>query len=924
MKTQLRKFVMGCELFLCSFISIDSYAAQVVARVYVTPDANLADVRSALISKGAVVKDFLPEGAFAVTVEDSTLESLGGLPAVLKVEVIAAPSTGGVPPLPTAWREPTFGLTIPPAEEEELLDQQAGVKTTIQITPSKLAEQRVKAGYAALSRLKALNAPILPESVDNSLSKYFPPIGDQEGRSSCAAWAACYYWSTYTQARDENKDVSGRWEPRDPPCDILTNGKYDPVKGAACFAKLNDQKNPPQPSRARESIASPAFLYPLINHGADQGTYFTMGEVMTFLNNVGCSSWASKPYDPWLFNDVSIDWPTEAQWIDALSRRTTETRQVNLSNPGQLDVLKQLLANGDIAITRGNFKGNWSNFWNPSCQNDGTCPGINNDVLFEAGNLPCNPDPNHYADSCGHAVTVVGYNDNKEYIGSDGNIHRGALLIANSASSYFGTFNSTGSTAHPGPDPNSRGFIWIAYEYAMTSGNWNLMVYNTDRPNYRPRLYAASGLSAVDRLDLSLSGGTGLTTNPLFLSQLTLDNNRWQNIWYGVANSIDPDRRVVVDLTDGLSNFVPRSPVFVKLDVSSSASSGSEIQTSQFFHDFDGNGIFGVATSLDPPVFVGVAATGYATTLLDIGIPLIGDKDDFHPGDVADKPIRSQRVQDLIYWIGANPDQDPGVDLDDGKGVGFGYNRPVGFTHYVSLPAGAKITAAAIKFRAKASQGSDSFYNDGIIYEPLDSLPPAKQSVAQQSSYSKSFKDDPKCAVPADYNPADQADQDKQINLSECQREDFYPYITLRDLLGYEPYDNETYLFTINLGKVPLRTARLPGFRFGDHWSAAIDAHRDLLGFLSDGQFDMIIGDDSQVDYSMLEVIYVLPGAPTGDLTGDGKIDINDARLLDAATGTNTYGADDPRDLNLPKDGMITKQDVRKLISLCTNAGCAP
>jgi hypothetical protein len=302
-------------------------------------------------------------------------------------------------------------------------------------------------------------------------------------------------------------------------------------------------------------------------------------------------------------------------------------------------------------------------------------------------------------------------------------------------------------------------------------------------------------------------------------------------------------------------------------------------------------------------------------------VSLVGDKDDFHTGDASDIPTRSQRVQDLLYWIAANPDQDPGVNLDEGKGVGFGYNRPVGFSHNFSIPPGAKITAATLKLRVKASEGSDSFYNDGIVYEPLGSLPVDQQLKKQASSYSKSFKDDANCSVPSNYDPINQINQ---IDLGLCKRDAFYPYITLRDLLGYEPYNNETYLITINLGKVPLRTAQLPGITFGSHWSNTPDEYRNLLGFLADGQFDMIVGDDSQIDYSTLEVDYVLPGAPIGDLTGDGKIDKSDLNLLMKAVGTKSYGPDDPRDLNLPKDGNITVLDIRKLTLLCTNIGCAP
>jgi hypothetical protein len=96
------------------------------------------------------------------------------------------------------------------------------------------------------------------------------------------AWATCYYYNTYTQAWDENVNVSV--------------GLGDPV--------------------ARTHILSPAFLYNLDNGGIDNGMV-TQAEVPR-LNDIGCSSWNTMPY-----NELdSTTWPTGAAWIDALKFRT--------------------------------------------------------------------------------------------------------------------------------------------------------------------------------------------------------------------------------------------------------------------------------------------------------------------------------------------------------------------------------------------------------------------------------------------------------------------------------------------------------------------------------------------------------------------------------------------------------------------------
>lgn len=59
----------------------------------------------------------------------------------------------------------------------------------------------------------------------------------------------------------------------------------------------------------------------------------------------------------------------------------------------------------------------------------------------------------------------------------------------------------------------------------------------------------------------------------------------------------------------------------------------------------------------------------------------------------------------------------------------------------------------------------------------------------------------------------------------------------------------------------------------------------------------------------------------TGDINGDGCIDMADISLINAARNTPATGSEDPRDLD--GDGIITAMDARKLVLLCTNPRCA-
>ena len=57
------------------------------------------------------------------------------------------------------------------------------------------------------------------------------------------------------------------------------------------------------------------------------------------------------------------------------------------------------------------------------------------------------------------------------------------------------------------------------------------------------------------------------------------------------------------------------------------------------------------------------------------------------------------------------------------------------------------------------------------------------------------------------------------------------------------------------------------------------------------------------------------------DLNGDGVIDLRDVNIIMSATGTKSYGANDPRDLD--SNGKITTVDARLLAVQCSKPGCA-
>jgi hypothetical protein len=85
-----------------------------------------------------------------------------------------------------------------------------------------------------------------------------PPPGSQGAQSSCAAWATAYALKT------SHEKVERKWE-------ILQNNQLVPHR-----------------------VFSPAFVYNQVNHGKDEGSYFS--EVFKLLQEKGCATLSSTPY----------------------------------------------------------------------------------------------------------------------------------------------------------------------------------------------------------------------------------------------------------------------------------------------------------------------------------------------------------------------------------------------------------------------------------------------------------------------------------------------------------------------------------------------------------------------------------------------------------------------------------------------------
>jgi hypothetical protein len=479
--------------------------------------------------------------------------------------------------------------------KRELSSCQARESRAVEVThvePNALAKGRALDEVLESGRPAPSGPLSRPSAADNSTLMYFPPIRAQE-IGDCTCWSSAYYYNTYTQARDEGLDAASG----------------DP-----------------------DAICSPRFLFSLIAEGA-YGAECTE-HVMSRLSDVGCASILLHPLDEWYQT-----WPTEAAWVQALRNRTGTPHKIRIDTLDGLEALKQHIANGNCAVTRGVLDGTFSMY-----PDNGTL-GIDNRVWYSREGAPW------YR----HSVCIVGYDDTRPYVDHrDGQTHYGALLIVNSEGPNWGWYNSTGT--------GSKGFFWIAYtmflerQFGYYDDDWPWVdpcydngtdpeaYYNDDRPHYRPTLYAVAGINHAKRNTLIFTGGVGPTSPSEFDGPQAIEQTDDGPI------SISHSRRVAVDLSDGIGLFEPGVPkqVFVALTVSGSAGSSGTMTSADFYYDFGGSGTCAVASSTDPTVTVVPGATGYATALIERpGRVYVDDSNTSGPWDgTPEHPYRT--IQDGI------------------------------------------------------------------------------------------------------------------------------------------------------------------------------------------------------------------------------------------------------------------------------------
>jgi hypothetical protein len=298
----------------------------------------------------------------------------------------------------------------------------------------------------------------LPDQVDLSATKYFPPIHDQGYIGSCDWFAVVYYQMTF-----------------------LYNKLYDRTAGL-------------------DNTFSPKFGYNILNNGAVYPYNIRVDDVYKFSSKHGSATMADFPYD---LNYQA--WCTDSTiWKSALNYRiegfshftyndTDPAADSSFPNyASYLHEIKRLLYSGEVLVIQSNtFSGSQYTAIDDDTNTHADDPYVGEQIIYSGNNGP------------DHTVALVGYDDNIwTDLNDDGIVQsneKGALKIADS-------YAVTSST-------HNHGFLWMAYSTFGESIWLNRVNRMKIRNSYKPEILCKLTLNSAARDMIRFQFGRCISTN---------------------------------------------------------------------------------------------------------------------------------------------------------------------------------------------------------------------------------------------------------------------------------------------------------------------------------------------------------------------------------------------------------------------------
>jgi hypothetical protein len=354
----------------------------------------------------------------------------------------------------------------------------------------------------------------LPDKIDNSLNKYFPPVFNQHD-GSCGQASGIGY--NFTYAIDFARDVE---------------------------------------ANTLQTQYPTHYTYNFLNDGASNGSFYFDG--WEIINANGCPN--VEVYGGTLWAKGIRGWMSGySSYYSSMKNRVLETFTVNLTTPQGLETLKAWMndqLNGSSVGGLANFSAGVSGSFTMTKLAAGT-PKANLNVIT------------HFDYEVNHAMTFVGYNDSIRYdfnsdgkytndkdINGDGTIDMrdweiGGLIMVNSWGTSWGNSGKAFVPYKLLAEPSSNGGIESGLVYVIRA-----------KASYEPKITLKASITHDSRNKLMITAGVSsnpAATRPDHILQLPLFNFQG-GPYYMQGGTTDQDKSIEIglDITPLLS-FVNNS-----------------------------------------------------------------------------------------------------------------------------------------------------------------------------------------------------------------------------------------------------------------------------------------------------------------------------------------------------------------------------